>query len=828
MGRNLPSSINKDGLCNEVINTRFKDGAWRPAPAKTTVRDAMTGSFHYIHQLPDDKEAFLYYNSSGEIRYYVYQGASTLVSNTLLVSLGTGLTLKMKSTQNTLIVSDDTGKKLLYALYIQDDESYTYIGEGLPEALCATISTATGSEVEIDTAPLKSEAGAVAQFIPKAIEHIAEQNKLGIMAHISFFRYAFELYDGSMIKYSQIQYIVGNTYRINDAGTLDWRLYYTPITTYRLNVHNLSAYINDLKNKYSSIIKNVIVFMTLPQAIDQDVTSFVDEGSNNYSFQLHEYSFEHQTIFYQFQSIPVTSLAASSYIDLNLGNVNKITTQKIIGVDENTSHKLFSLNILPYNSRLFLSNITNKLFKGFSPEPFISGGVPGGTSYEVTFVVEIATDEGDKIVVSDTFTLDTYLTGSFLLMYFEVRRFMYPDSRATKMTVYIDDGSVYKSHSWAQTMILLSHPFLNVAYQNDDDGWPDEEIQILESNFWLEAIPSVNNITHDENRIQASEVNNPYYFPAQNSYRVSNGVVLGLSSNSVALSEGQFGQHPLFAFTSEGVWALEFSTAFDVLISNIIPLNRLICNNADSITPIDGGVVFATENGLFIISGKDPVEISALAEGNYISPLKENMNYIALINKATLGPISDHICTDVFKTYLSGALIAYNHKENEIVVTNSSYDYSFVFNIIAGSWYKIVQTFDSVIPNYPSYYGVKGSDFYDLEEEAAGNTVVFIETRPMKFIPDIFKKIKRIALRCYLDQYEGLNFEFQLYGSTDNKTWIFLSGISKSGNIQDLILNRSHFSCRYFILVLAGYLGSESSITHIDADILPKFIGKLK
>ena len=49
-------------------------------------------------------------------------------------------------------------------------------------------------------------------------------------------------------------------------------------------------------------------------------------------------------------------------------------------------------------------------------------------------------------------------------------------------------------------------------------------------------------------KIKVSEVNNPFVFDDKLTYVVGSGKILAMISNSIRISEGQFGQYPLYVF----------------------------------------------------------------------------------------------------------------------------------------------------------------------------------------------------------------------------------------------------------------------------------------
>lgn len=71
-------------------------------------------------------------------------------------------------------------------------------------------------------------------------------------------------------------------------------------------------------------------------------------------------------------------------------------------------------------------------------------------------------------------------------------------------------------------------------------------------------IPLSENDTYTQpNILRVSELENPFVFPSEQTYTISNGEITGIATITAALSEGQFGEFPLYVFTEEGIWALQ-------------------------------------------------------------------------------------------------------------------------------------------------------------------------------------------------------------------------------------------------------------------------------
>lgn len=127
-----------------------------------------------------------------------------------------------------------------------------------------------------------------------------------------------------------------------------------------------------------------------------------------------------------------------------------------------------------------------------------------------------------------------------------------------------------------------------------------------------------------------SAVDNPIYFH-KNTYQIGNAEILALSSNTIALSEGQVGEAPLIVFASDGIYGLFVDATGQMTYTNSRPLARDILNNAKSVTPTDFGVVFTTDRGLMIISGVEVQEMSEKVEGDFLTlPMRRVLTILPL------------------------------------------------------------------------------------------------------------------------------------------------------------------------------------------------------
>ena len=217
--------------------------------------------------------------------------------------------------------------------------------------------------------------------------------------------------------------------------------------------------------------------------------------------------------------------------------------------DDYQSHcRLVASSLFAYNSRLSLAGVNITPAEPFPIRSIMQFGNPDGiTPIRVRITVWTrlngvrcyAVHTGENTIECDIWH---YPAGNF------PRYIYYPDASAYKMEIYISDSEKY-------ILNLTPHDFLNGAYwYRGKDGM--SKISTPTENAEAESTDYATSVNVGS-KIYTSEVNNPFYFPVTGINTIGTGNIMALSSVVKALSQGQFGQFPLYAFSSEGVWALE-------------------------------------------------------------------------------------------------------------------------------------------------------------------------------------------------------------------------------------------------------------------------------
>lgn len=448
----------------------------------------------------------------------------------------------------------------------------------------------------------------------------------------------------------------------------------------------------------------------------------------------------------------------------------------------------------------------------------------------------------------------------------------YPDPRAFYMRILIKDKQTGLYYTLFN-MTLKAHPFMTMAYYANFTKiyteWTSLGEEDPEYYGYMHTLLSVANSSpaglhqttpqtdsryyKDENRLQVSRIDNPFVNEAKHSYQVGgqDSKILGLATSSVQVSDGQFGEFPLFIFTNEGVYTLRQGVDPAILYSSISPVSkeRLI---PGTLCEIGDGIIYCTVDGVKLLSGTTVKNISESILLNSDNLLFNNTDYKLLMKGLDRAIVNLYPYLDAadFKRYLNGVKIAYDSYEGEVILCNPSYQYSYIYNLRADAWFKSLSTWDSFIMIQPKYYGVKEDHLEDLEQENKNeDKSVLIQTKPIKLGSQGFKSVSRIVVRQHLiegvaeqstsDSGSGSNVQptneiegIYLFGSGDGTEYKLIRGvnvdksISKHG-IHRIVIPMSNVSLRYMIIVLVAKT-TNFDFSHLEFSYFHKMQNKLR
>lgn len=411
-----------------------------------------------------------------------------------------------------------------------------------------------------------------------------------------------------------------------------------------------------------------------------------------------------------------------------------------------------------------------------------------------------------------------------------------PISDVKEIVVYIKFTGIY-----AKARISLYSPsnfglsFFVRTKTGDIDDVIDDNEDITESDW--NAIKkkadsfdvSNSDDSYQPSLIRVSEAENPLVFPAKNSVQVGSSIVSAMAANTRPISEGQFGDAPLYAFTDEGVWVLMLGEEGTYIARQ--PANRDICSNPKGILQIDDAVLFPTERGIMMQRGRESECITDVLDGFpfdftlIYSYSKKNQYYP--ISILELQDFEDGEVAYVrFRKYLKNADMIYDYYDSRIIVFNPSYGYAYVYSLKSNLWGTMVNVFAKRVNSYPESYAINkaGKIVNVYVEEPSDNIPFFFCTRPLTLGQgDSHKTMFTCLIRGYWTCDSSKSNGQILFGSNDMKHWFYI-GSSIDNSLRNLVGS----PYRYFRVAVIGKMNADESISSISTAFQPRWQNKLR
>lgn len=329
------------------------------------------------------------------------------------------------------------------------------------------------------------------------------------------------------------------------------------------------------------------------------------------------------------------------------------------------------------------------------------------------------------------------------------------------------------------------------------------------------------------NVMKVSMVDNPFVFPAKCTYTPSQNDIVGLSSNTVALSQGQFGQFPLYIFCTDAIWAMSVDSTGSLAYMNCNLVSRDVCINKNSICGIGGGVVFAGKQGMMLIAGNSVKKFSGAIDGNALAPVSVPGDMLAKIS--SLVGLNFNKANDDFQNFISKAYVAYLPSHNEVLISNQSRPYSFVYSFASGVWSRYYTKFHNEIKGTTTPHFIAqmsgGTGFFTIPDEMSGDNRVLLVTRPLIWGTKLPKRIMQLMLHACAEHpwlpTTGMPLlACYMLASNDGVHFKLIAGCEKNRSVQDVLF--PYFptqSYKYYIFALVGDMGEGSVITAVEVDV---------
>lgn len=625
-----------------------------------------------------------------------------------------------------------------------------------------------------------------------------------------------------------------------------------------------------------------------------------DSGEHTYYWNPTLNEIKPEDPFFLLKEYPITAdIGSTVVVDLKPDDFDSLETRETLSANGSRHSLRASTWLMEYNSRLHGCGITSTLTKGdvipvtvnscqFIPSN-LYGYTPHNTSLFSAYLETTIPVDGNNYIVKKSVPIDSVLfrkgdgstqdTGYAVILPPLVA---YPDARAILIRLILVNGS--GAHYEAMNIPLKAclegnfayakgtstevnvtqPPFIKFIAPKLTSRW-DDRLQTEVSEWVFDSSqlapilfpPSESREFVQTNRMQVWNYGSPLSYELKNSYRfgAGNERLLRCETTVDQLSEGRFGQFPLYCFTDRGVYALEQGQG-GVLYATSHPISSDGILSPIGATPLSGAVAFITAKGVMVISGRQVTELSAPIRG--AAEYYDAESGLPAIFHSLDVPIAQGGPQEPsLQKYLSMAEMHHLYRENELLVYNPMYQYAWVYGMNSRMWYRrqlplgYIQRYGSILFNYSiASNGVGGATVlhrYDLENEYSfGRWPLVWISRPLELGSNGYKKIEAAVVRLDVTvggvsiplggntSLQGLGngvIRAYILASIDGITYKIVQGVSiptKGQPITSIKLGRSGLSARYFVLAVAAEPTMCTAIERIDFELEDRFSAKLR
>lgn len=450
------------------------------------------------------------------------------------------------------------------------------------------------------------------------------------------------------------------------------------------------------------------------------------------------------------------NITPDGFMEIDPGDLNNLDTRTTL----DTSYDYISRDTIApnysftYNQRLNIWGIRRfpycppaNLAFTYTNGYIDSSGNAVVDEYQYT-IYAIMSDTGKTIKISSTES-KLHNTPSWLFI---------PHANASKVIIQRTKNGFIQ---YAE-LTLEEHQFLNGAfYINKMKGTTDyfEKTEIeytdIRPSILEESFPD---FIEEPNKIYTSEISNPFVFPLSGINTVGTGKILGISTVTTPLSQGQFGQFPLMVFCSDGNYSMQVND--EGLYSGIYPMQRDVCINPNSITVTDGNIIYISARGVMS------------ADGNNIQCISQDLSGVpdTFPSEATE---PEQLPQSLFLK----CVIAYDYSGRRLLFFSTEEARSYVYSLEDGTWSTgTFPKIKSILNVYPySYLQFEGEDhILRLDDVYRFSSGKFYEgklcTRPLKLDNLQLKRLFQFSLEGIFSQPQKI----YLYGSNDTIHWNFI------------------------------------------------------
>lgn len=460
-----------------------------------------------------------------------------------------------------------------------------------------------------------------------------------------------------------------------------------------------------------------------------------------------------------------------------------------------------------YNVNL-ISNITSTL-----------SNLPSGSIFEVEGIVHVRTSNKDLWCKVNNLNARLYyfvcvpvLNVSEITFYRKTETSLYEKTTVNLHSSETTSFSFYVTGEGKANVPQFTLPWES----SSEEEWNETVTKYEQYKSNLNTLPY-------SSLIKVSEAENPLIFPAKNSVQVGSSIINALAANTRPISEGQFGEAPLYAFTDEGVWVL--MTSQEGTYEARQPVNRDICSNPDGILQIDDSILFPTERGIMIQQGRESTCITDQLDGYPFDFTELYKNEYAKKVLAINSTTEQEVKYVRFREYLQSASMIYDYYDSRIIVFNPDHPYAYVYSLKSKMWGTMQNTFNKKVNIYPEAYAISkdGKILNVYAKEPTADVPYFLCSRPLALgSNEVHKTMFSCIARGYFRNEIG-KCGMVLYGSNDLFNWFPIKT-----SVDKYLRGMAGSPYKYFRIALIGNLRVDESISGVSTDFQERWQNKLR
>lgn len=525
------------------------------------------------------------------------------------------------------------------------------------------------------------------------------------------------------------------------------------------------------------------------------------------------------TVFRLFAEIPLDKLDASDGfhpVPVSDGVLSAIDARQALS-ESPLSYRSFSgASLCVYNSRL---NVYNASLSPAQPSlPYaVDLSVYAPTApYSANLLrvtVILRSPSSGLCAVSRTFSGRFSIDMPFPWYY-------YPDSRAIEAYFEFFVINEDEEHVPVKSLRipLRPHDFMPGAYRlapGLSDKIPRSEADIASPPSPLPpaTIPAPSSI-------YLSEVSNPLSFHADKVSTVPVREIRALAAAARPLSQGQFGQFPLYAFTSEGIWAMQVSETGSYSARQ--PISRDVILSPSSIVSLDTAVAFISARGLMVLEGSQSVCVSSIIGTESQASLLPSLTSILALPR--LGRILPQEVLPLHGIAIpSRAVLLFDYTNRRIIIGDPAAARSLIFSLKSKEWGSADFSISAPVNSCPDALALDSAGKIVSLSDTRNllSRPVLLVSRPIRLdAPDMLKSISRAILR---GRFSESDLSIAIYGSRNLTDWFPVTS-SRTGRLTA----RGGTPWTHFRFIIFGNLFPGETISRISLNYTVRAPGRMR